>query len=72
MATIPTVEGTGDVPQKTAEGGETVNQAPKPTGVPGVMLLTNPAADFSGTLMEYGKNIHLDSGIQMTLGLIAR
>jgi hypothetical protein len=60
------------VAQKTAEGGETVSQTPKPTGVPGVMLLSNPAADFSGTLVEYGKNIHLDSGVHLTLGLIAR
>ncbi len=64
----PPVVVTGDVPQKTAEGGETVSQAPKPTGVPGVLLVTDPASGVAGTLIEYGKNIHLDSGTVMTLG----
>jgi hypothetical protein len=56
----------------TAEGGETVRVAPKPTGVPGLLLYTNPASDISGTLMEYDKNIHLENGVLMTLGVISR
>ncbi len=35
----------------TAEGGETVRVAPKPTGVPGVLLYASPASDVSGTLI---------------------
>jgi hypothetical protein len=56
----------------TAEGGETVRVTPKPTGVPGLLLYSNPASDVSGTLMEYDKNIHLESGVLMTLGVISR
>jgi hypothetical protein len=49
-----------------------VRVAPKATGVPGVLLYANPASDVSGMLMEYDKNIHLDSGVQLTLGVISR
>jgi hypothetical protein len=56
----------------TAEGGETVRVAPKPTGVPGVLLYASPTSDVSGTLIGYDKNIHLDNGVQLTLGMISR
>jgi hypothetical protein len=62
----------GDTVQMTAPGGETVSNAPRPTGLPGVLLSTNPSTDVSGTLMGYGQNIRLDSGTQITLGVILR
>jgi hypothetical protein len=62
----------GDTVQMTAPGGETVSNAPRPTGLPGILLSTNPSTDVSGTLMESGQNIRLDSGTQITLGVILR
>lgn len=62
----------GDTVQMTAPGGETVSNAPRPTGLPGVLLLTNPSTDVSGTLLGAGQNIRLDSGTQITLGVILR
>lgn len=56
----------------TAEGGETVRVAPKPTGVPGVLLYASPTSDVSGTLIGYDKNVHLENGVQFTLGMISR
>jgi hypothetical protein len=63
---------TGDTVQMTAPGGETVSNAPRPTGLPGVLLSTNPSTDVSGTLMGSGQNIRLDNGTQITLGVILR
>ena len=62
----------GDTVQMTAPGGETVSNAPRPTGLPGVLLSTNPSTDVSGTLMGSGQNIRLDNGTQITLGVILR
>jgi hypothetical protein len=62
----------------TAQGGETVGSAPRLTGLPGVMLANRVAGaggaalNVSGTLIDYGKNIHLDGGTQMVLGVIAQ
>ena len=56
----------------TAEGGETVRVAPKPTGVPGVLLYASPTSAVSGTLFAYDRNVHLDNGVQLTLGMISR
>jgi hypothetical protein len=36
------------------------------------MLFPASAADASGTLMAYGKNITLESGTEITLGVIGR
>jgi hypothetical protein len=36
------------------------------------MLSTSTAGDVSGTLMASGKNISLDTGTQITLGVITR
>jgi hypothetical protein len=58
----------GVVPQ----AGETVSAAPRATGLPGVVLSTAGAADTSGTLMASGRNISLDTGSRITLGLITR
>jgi hypothetical protein len=56
--------------RKVAEAGESVSGAPRATGLPGVMLWATPTA--SGTLTAMGRNISLDSGMQMTLGVITR
>ena len=54
------------------QAGETVSTAPRATGLPGVVLATSATADVSGTLMASGRNISLESGTQITLGVIAR
>jgi hypothetical protein len=56
----------------TAEGGETVRVAPKPTGVPGVLLYASPTSDASGTLIGYNANVRLDGGVRLALGMISR
>jgi hypothetical protein len=55
-----------------AGGGETVSPAPRATGLPGVMLSNAATGSESGTLTAVGKNIALESGTQITLGVIAR
>jgi hypothetical protein len=55
-----------------AEGGETVSSAARATALPGVMLSSAGSAGGSGTLSAAGKNITLESGTQMTLGVVAR
>jgi hypothetical protein len=54
------------------QAGETVSTAPRATGLSGVVLAASATADVSGTLMASGRNISLESGTQMTLGVIAR
>jgi hypothetical protein len=54
------------------QAGETVSSAPHATGLPGVVLSTSTAGDVSGTLMASGKNISLETGTQITLGVITR
>ena len=56
----------------TAQGGETVGNAPKPTGLQGVMLSTNPQSEMSGALIGNGVNVRLDSGTPITVGVILR
>jgi hypothetical protein len=68
---IPDVAATSPV-TSTAEGGETVRVTPKPTGVPGVLLYASPTSDASGTLIGREINVHLESGVQLTLGMILR
>jgi hypothetical protein len=41
------------------------------TGVPGIMLQGNEAGSISGMLSAANKNVHLDSGTQMVLGIAA-
>lgn len=55
-----------------ASAGERVSAAPRPTGLPGVALSTASTAYSSGTLLSSGRNITLESGTQITLGVIAR
>jgi hypothetical protein len=80
----PTIGGgtreTHSLPEATADtaggavtqAGETVSTTPRATGLPGVVLATSATADVSGTLMASGRNISLDTGTQITLGVIAR
>jgi hypothetical protein len=56
--------------RRVVDAGESVSAAPRATGLPGVMLLASPNA--SGTLTAFGRNISLDSGTQITLGVITR
>jgi hypothetical protein len=55
---------------KVADAGESRSGAPRATGLPGVLLWSAPTA--SGTLTAMGRNISLESGMQMTLGVITR
>lgn len=55
-----------------ASAGESVSVAPKATQLPGVVLSTAGTAYTSGTLMASGRNVTLESGTQITLGVIAR
>jgi hypothetical protein len=41
------------------------------TGVPGVMLQSGASGSFSGMLSASKRNVHLDSGTQMELGIVA-
>jgi hypothetical protein len=50
----------------TGAGGNVVAQA---TGVPGVALAGDVSGATSGTLFASKKNIHLDSGTQVVLGV---
>ncbi len=62
--------------------GETVSSAPRATALPGVVLSNSAptsksesgagAANVSGTLRAAGRNISLDSGTEITMGVIAR
>jgi len=66
-------DATADIPGGAVrQAGETVSAAPRATGLPGVVLATSTTADVSGTLTASGRNISLDTGTQMTLGVIAR
>jgi hypothetical protein len=56
--------------RKVSDAGESVSGAPKATGLPGVMLWASPTA--SGTLTASGRNFSLDSGMQITMGVIRR
>jgi hypothetical protein len=66
MSGPPTVMGN----RRVSDAGETLSGAPRATGLPGVMLWATPTA--SGTLTAMGKNFSLESGMQMTLGVISR
>ena len=56
--------------RRVSDAGESLSGAPKATGLPGVMLWAAPTA--SGTLTAFGKNFSLESGMQLTLGVITR
>lgn len=54
--------------RRVSDAGESVSQVPRATGLPGVMLWASPTA--SGTLTAMDRNISLESGMQITLGVI--
>jgi hypothetical protein len=54
------------------QAGDSVSTAPRATALPGVMLSNSADANVSGTLMASGRNISLDSGTQISLGVIVR
>jgi hypothetical protein len=59
QVTVPSAGGV------VTQAGETVSAAPRATGLPGVV-------NVSGTLMASGRNISLDTGTQITLGVITQ
>jgi hypothetical protein len=71
----PVAGSVADIPGGVVgKAGETVSAAPRATGLPGVMLSNSAAesAGASGTLTAAGRNIQLESGTQITMGVIAR
>jgi hypothetical protein len=50
--------------------GESVSGAPRPTKLPGVMLSRTSAPEVSGMLTAMGRNITLESGTRITMGVI--
>ena len=75
-ATTDTGAALGSATQATGgavkSAGESVSTAPRATSLPGVMLSTAATADASGTLIAPNKNISLDTGTQITLGIIIK
>ncbi len=62
--------GHGDVDTNpSAHQAAALRALPRPTGIPGVMLSGNSTA--SGLFSSSRQNIHLDSGTQMQLGIVA-
>ncbi len=68
--------GTDTTSRTVAMAGESVSGAPHSTSLPGVLLSNagpvSGAANSSGRLTASGKNISLESGTRITLGVIAR
>jgi hypothetical protein len=63
----------GPVDRTLAGNGEgTFSAAKRPTQVPGVMLRGYIVGPTSGTLSAAGKDVRLDSGAQMLLGVAAK
>lgn len=54
------------------QAGDNLSEVPRATALPGVMLATSGSANASGTLLASGRNISLESGTRITLGLITR
>jgi hypothetical protein len=52
-----------------AAAGGTLSLAPHATGVPGVMLAGDASGSASGVLSASKRNVHLDSGTQIELGI---
>jgi hypothetical protein len=53
-----------------AAGSAGGNLAARATGMPGVMLRSGASASSAGMLSASKKNVHLDSGTQMELGIV--
>ena len=58
--------------RRVVDAGERTSPAPRMTAMPGVMLSNTAVANASGTLTAFGRNISLESGTQLTLGVITR
>ena len=75
-ATIPGSSSEG--PRATRDGGVTVGSTPQATGLDGVLLAKKTvgadgvAIDASGTLIGLGRNVHLETGTLIVLGVIGR
>jgi hypothetical protein len=52
--------------------GENVSGGARPTALPGVVLSQSSATGGSGMLVSMGRNITLDSGTRITMGVIRR
>lgn len=63
-----TVSGAGA--KAHAAGSAGGNLAARATGMPGVMLRSGASASSAGMLSASKKNVHLDSGTQMELGIV--
>jgi hypothetical protein len=66
----PDMASAGGGTMPVAKAGETTSTAPRRTALPGVMLSNSAGAGVSGVLMS-GQNILLNSGTQITLGVIS-
>ena len=58
--------------RRVVDAGERTSPAARMTAMPGVMLSNTAVANASGTLTAFGRNISLESGTQITLGVIIR
>jgi hypothetical protein len=58
--------------RRVVDAGERTSPAARATAIPGVMLSNTAVANASGTLTAFGRNISLESGTQITLGMITR
>lgn len=58
--------------QPVVQAGESVSTAARTTALPGVLLTTSAEAGASGTLIAPGKDLTLETGTQITLGVIAQ
>lgn len=58
--------------RRVVDAGEKTSPAARMTAMPGVMLSNTAVANASGTLTAFGRNISLESGTQITLGVIIR
>ena len=76
--TRPPLPNTTAIPATTspelpvALAGESVHDVPRRTGLAGVMLSGTSIGDTTGILSAFERNIALDSGTQITLGVITR
>jgi hypothetical protein len=64
--------GSTDPEQPVATAGVEIHEAPRRTGLPGVMLSGASVAGTSGTFSAFESNITLDSSTQLTLGVISQ
>ncbi len=70
MSPLNEVESSASPDRRVATAGESLTGVPRATGLDGVLLWATPSA--SGTLTAMGKNIALEAGTPMTLGVITR